>query len=112
MLPIRICNILLDDNLTSTLFILLKTPYEYRDLDAIKMLKGDGAGVILFEDATLFSVYNKRRLDLLKVVDEIFVINDDLEARGFKGKAGEGTQVVDYSQAIDLMMKYDQTITL
>ncbi|UAL07177.1 MAG: sulfurtransferase complex subunit TusB [Candidatus Methanogranum gryphiswaldense] len=99
--------------MTSTLFILLKSPYEYRDLNIINMLKGDRSGVILFEDATLFSVYSERRTDLLKVVDRVFVIDDDLEARGFKGKAGEGTEVIDYPHAIDLIMDgYDQTITL
>lgn len=95
------------------MFILLKSPYEYHDLDMIEALKGDRAGAILFEDAVLFSVYDERRIDLLKTLDNVFVISDDLEARGFKGRAGEGTQVIDYSQAIDLIMKeYDQTITL
>ncbi len=97
----------------STLFILLKSPYEYHDLDIIKTLRGGKAAAILFEDATLFSVCSKRRIDLLDVVDDVFVIADDLEARGFKDKAGEGTQVIDYPHAIDLIMdEYDQTITL
>lgn len=99
--------------MTSTLFILLKPPYEYHDLEIILTLKGEKAAALLFEDATLFSVCNRRRADLLKVVDEVFVIDDDLEARGFKGKAGEGTTVIDYPKAIDLIMgAYDQTITL
>ncbi|MFA6710099.1 MAG: sulfurtransferase complex subunit TusB [Candidatus Methanomethylophilaceae archaeon] len=99
--------------MTSTLFILLKSPYEYHDLDMIGTLRGDRSGAILFEDAVLFSVYDERRKELLDILDDVFVIDDDLEARGFKGRAGEGTQVIDYLRAVDLVMEeYDQTITL
>lgn len=92
---------------------MLKPPYEYHDLDMIKTMRGEKAAALLFEDATLFSVCERRRTDLLGVVDDVFVIDDDLEARGFKGKAGKGTQVVDYPKAVDLIMEdYDQTITL
>lgn len=99
--------------MASTLFIMLKPPYEYHDLDMIKTMRSEKTAALLFEDATLFSVCERRRKDLLDVVDEVFVIDDDLEARGFKGKAGKGTQVVDYPRAVDLIMDdYDKTITM
>lgn len=100
--------------MSSTLFILLKSPHEYHDLDAVAALGGDDRiGILLFEDATLFPIYEDRRVEILDVADEIYVMEDDLEARGFKGKAGKDFQVIDYLRAVDLIMKeYDQTITL
>jgi len=98
----------------SILFILLKAPHEYHDLDAVAALGGeDKIGILLFEDATLYPVYKDKRDEIIDVADEIFVMGDDLEARGFKDKAGRGFQVIDYPRAVDLIMEeYDQTITL
>ncbi len=100
--------------MSSTLFILLKSPHEYHDLDAVAALGGDDrVGVMLFEDATLFPVSEDRRDEIMDVADEIYVMGEDLEARGFKGRAGKGFQVIDYPRAVDLIMReYDQTITL
>lgn len=100
--------------MSSTLFILLKSPHEYHDLDAMAALGGeDRIGVMLFEDATLFSAFKDRREELLDVADEVYAMKDDLEARGLQGRAGKEIQVIDYPRAVDLIMKeYDQTITL
>ncbi len=70
-------------------------------------------GVILFEDATYFSVVESKATSLLEKVDEAYVISDDLEARGISGKKLDGFATVDYPQAVDLIMeKYDHTITI
>jgi sulfur relay protein TusB/DsrH len=100
--------------MSSTLFILLKSPHEYHDLDAVAALGGDDRiGVMLFQDATLFPVLEDRREELMGVADEIFVMGEDLEARGFKGRAGKGFEVIDYPRAVDLIIReYDKTITL
>lgn len=100
--------------MTSTLFILLKSPDEYRNLDTIAALGGDDRiGVLLLEDATLFPIFNESREELMDVADEIYVMSDDLEARGFKGKAGKGFQEIDYPRAVDLIMQeYDHMVTL
>ncbi|MDW5563019.1 MAG: sulfurtransferase complex subunit TusB [Methanomassiliicoccus sp.] len=100
--------------MSSTLFILLKSPHEYHDLDAVAALGGDDRiGVLLFEDATLFTVLADRREEIVDVADEVYVMEDDLEARGFKGRAGKGFEVINYPRAVDLIMnEYDQTITL
>ena len=100
--------------MSSTLFILLRSPHEYHDLDAVAALGGDDRiGVMLFQDATLFPVLEDRREELMGVADEIFVMGEDLEARGFKRRAGKGFEVIDYPRAVDLNMKeYDKTITL
>ncbi len=98
----------------SKLFILLKSPSEYAELDLIGALGGDDKiGVILFEDAVLFSVFEDKKEELLSAVDHVYVIGDDLEARGFKGKAGKGFEVVDYPRAVDLIMdEYDLSMTI
>ncbi|MBI0583393.1 MAG: sulfurtransferase complex subunit TusB [Methanomassiliicoccus sp.] len=100
--------------MSSILFILMKSPYEYHDLDAVAALGGeDRIGVLLFEDAVLYSVNGEKRDEIVDVADEIYVMADDLEARGFKGRAGRGFQEIDYPRAVDLIMgEYDQTITL
>lgn len=98
----------------SKLFILLKSPHEYRDLDAVAALGGDDrVGVLLFEDATLFPALKDRRDELIDVADEIYVMGDDVEARGLRSKVGKEFQVIDYPRAVDLIMnEFDQTITL
>jgi sulfur relay protein TusB/DsrH len=92
----------------------MKSPHEYHDLDAVAALGGDDRiGVLLFEDAVLFSMFEERRDELMDVADEVYLMGDDLEARGFKGRAGREFQVIDYPRAVDLIMKeFDQTITL
>ncbi len=98
----------------SILFILLKAPHEYHSLDTMAALGGEeNIGVLLLEDATLFSVFKDKREEIVDVADEIFVMGDDLQARGFKVRPGEGFQEIDYPRAVDLIMEgYDQTITL
>lgn len=99
--------------MSSTLFILLKAPHEYHDLDAVAALGGEERiGILLFEDATLYPIYKDKRDEIVDAADEIYVMGDDLEARGFKGRAGRGFEVIDYPRAVDLIMEYDQTITL
>jgi sulfur relay protein TusB/DsrH len=98
----------------STLFILLKAPHEYHSLDAMAALGGEEKiGVLLLEDATLFSVFKDKKEEIVDVADEIFVMGDDLHARGFKVRPGDGFQEIDYPRAVDLIMEsFDQTITL
>ncbi|QLH74450.1 MAG: sulfurtransferase complex subunit TusB [Methanomassiliicoccales archaeon] len=98
----------------SKLFILLKGPHEFTGLEMMKHIAGDErSGVILFEDAAYFAVDKKRSAELLKVVNEAYVMADDLAARGFEGKANAGYRPITYHEAVDLIMeKFDQTITL
>ncbi|WP_019176412.1 sulfurtransferase complex subunit TusB [Methanomassiliicoccus luminyensis] len=100
--------------MVSKLFILLKSPTEYPDLDNLTALGGeDKIGVLLFEDAVLFAVFEGKRAELQNAADIIYVMRDDLEARGFAGIAGEGFEEIDYPRAVDLIMdEYDRTITL
>jgi sulfur relay protein TusB/DsrH len=93
---------------------MLKGPHESCDLDLIERIAGDDRkGAILFEDAVYSSVFPKKAEDLKARVDEVFVISDDLKARGVDDRLIEGFQVVDYPRAVDIIMEeYDQTVTL
>jgi sulfur relay protein TusB/DsrH len=100
--------------MSSKLFILLKSPREFTGLDMIKNIAGEErSGVILFEDAAYFAVDKKRSGELLSVVKNVYVMADDLAARGFEGKEALGYRSITYPEAVDLIMEqYDQTITL
>ncbi|MDD1769137.1 MAG: sulfurtransferase complex subunit TusB [Methanomassiliicoccales archaeon] len=99
--------------MTSILFILLKSPNEYSSLDHIAAIGGDEmTGAILFEDAVYFAVDRAKGRELLEVTDRVYVIKDDLAARGFD-TVPAGFQTIDYPVAVDLIMEqYDQTITV
>ena len=98
----------------SKLYILLKSPHEFTGVKLMQNLTGtDKAGVILFEDAVYYAVDKKRGKELTDAVKDVYVISDDLAARGFEGKASPGFKVIDYPTAVDLIMEqFDQTITL
>ncbi len=93
---------------------MLKSPHEYRSLDAIAALGGeDRVGVLLFQDAVMFPLCSDMKDELLEVADEIYVMSEDLEARGFKGRVGPEFREVGYPEAVDLIMdEYDLTITV
>ncbi|MEM0448316.1 MAG: sulfurtransferase complex subunit TusB [Methanomassiliicoccales archaeon] len=98
----------------SILFIMLKSPHENVNLDLVNKLGQDSKkGALLIEDAVYYAVNEKERKNLEERVDEVFVIKDDLAARGFRGKAGGRFKEIDYQEAVDLIMeKYERTITI
>ncbi|HVO78338.1 MAG TPA: DsrH/TusB family sulfur metabolism protein, partial [Methanomassiliicoccales archaeon] len=70
-------------------------------------------GVMLFEDATYFAVDKKASKHLSDHVDEIYVLADDLAARGFRGMAKGKFKEIDYGEAVNLIMEcYDRTISV
>lgn len=92
----------------------MKSPHEFTGIDLVKNIAGsDESAAILFEDAVYYAVDKKHGQRLLGAVKNVYVINDDFTAKGFEGKAEPGFKVIDYHQAVDLIMEhYDQTITL
>jgi sulfur relay protein TusB/DsrH len=98
----------------SILFVLLKAPHEYHSLDAMAALGGDDKiGALLLEDATLYAVFKDKKDEIVDAADEIFVMGEDLQARGFRLRPEDGFQEIDYPRAVDLIMEdYDKTITL
>lgn len=100
--------------MSSLLFIMLKSPHENVNLELVEELgKGSKRGALLFEDAVYYAVDPKQGKHLSEHVDEIYVMADDLAARGFKGKATGKFKEIDYSKAVDVIMEeYDRTITI
>ena len=97
----------------SILFVMLKSPHENPNLDLASDLGGQSKkAAMLFEDAVYYAVDKKASKHLSEHVDEVFVISDDLAARGFDCDIGGKFKVIDYGQAVDLIMQFDRTITL
>lgn len=100
--------------MTSLLFVMLKSPHENVNLELVDELgKGSRKAALLFEDAVYYAVDKKQGKHLSDHVDEIYVMADDLAARGFKGKATGKFKEIDYPEAVEVIMeKYDRTITI
>ncbi|MCG7841555.1 MAG: DsrH/TusB family sulfur relay protein [Methanomassiliicoccales archaeon] len=97
----------------SKLFIMLKSPHEFTGYDLVRSM-GEGApsAALLFEDAVLFAANAKKGKEIGSVVKDVYVIKDDWEARGLP-LAMPGFKIVDYSEAVDLIMeRFEQTITV
>lgn len=99
--------------MTSILFVMLKSPHENVNLDLMLDLGGQSKkAAMLFEDAVYYAVDKKAAKHLAEHVDDIFVISDDLAARGFGCDIGGKFNMIDYGQAVDLIMQYERNITL
>jgi sulfur relay protein TusB/DsrH len=99
--------------MASVLFVMLKSPHENVNLELAFDLGGQSKkAAILFEDAVYYAVDKKASKHLSEHVDKIFVISDDLAARGFSCDVGDKFKAIDYGQAVDLIMQYDRTITV
>jgi sulfur relay protein TusB/DsrH len=100
--------------MTSILFVMLKSPHENVNLELVDELgKGSKKAALLFEDSVYYAVDKDKGKHLSEHVDEIFVMADDLAARGFKGKAKGKFKEIDYQEAVDVIMeRYDRTITI
>jgi len=98
----------------SILFVMLKSPHENVNLELVDGLgKGCKRAALLFEDAVYYAVDKKQGKHLSEHVDDVFVMADDLAARGFKGKAEGKFKEIDYGEAVDVVMeRYDRTITI
>ncbi len=99
--------------MASILFVLLKSPHENINLELTFDLGGHSKkAALLFEDAVYYAADKKASKHLAEHVDEVYVIADDLAARGFSCDVGGKFKTVDYGEAVDLIMQYDRTITL
>lgn len=98
----------------SILFVMLKSPHENVNLELVDELgKECKRAALLFEDAVYYAVDKKQGKHLSEHVDEIFVMKDDLAARGFRGKATGKFKEIDYDEAVDVIMeRYDRTVTI
>ncbi len=100
--------------MTSILFVMFKSPHENVNLELVDELGKDSKkGALLFEDAVYYAVDKKQGKHLSEHVDEIFVMSDDITARGFRCEPKGKFKEIDYPEAVDLIMeKFDRTITI
>ncbi|MDD3398309.1 MAG: DsrH/TusB family sulfur metabolism protein [Candidatus Methanomethylophilaceae archaeon] len=98
--------------MTSILFLLLKSPHEYCDLEILGKISGEAPrSAVLLNDAALFAVNKEAGERLRPWVDEVYVMRDDLEARGLPVQGD--VSVIDYGKLVDLIMdEFDQTVTI
>jgi len=98
--------------LRSKLFLLLKSPREFHALEEMEAIAGEAdRAAVLLNDAALFATQEGRLEELLQVCPEVFVMKDDLQARGLD--PCPGVVEIDYHQLVELIMdEYDQTVTL
>ncbi len=96
------------------LFTLLKSPYETNELRFMeRVAEGNEKGVMLFEDAIYYATIEQFRNELLNQNFLIYVIGEELEARGQGKPHAEGVEIIDYDTAVDILMeKYDKVVSL
>jgi sulfur relay protein TusB/DsrH len=96
------------------LFIILRSPHEFSNMELIGNIGGQAKkGVLLLEDAVYFAADHRQLKHLLQHVNDVYVMKDDLEARGFTCAGMGRIHIVDYPMAVDLIMEeYDQSITI
>jgi len=95
------------------LFTLLKSPFEKDDIATMDIIAKDNEkGVLLFEDAVYYATVEKKRQNLLQKKFSIYVIKEELEARGYENFNADGIEVIDYEKAVDIIMEeYDKVIS-
>jgi len=93
----------------SYLCVFRRSPHETEWETFLQGLSG-GKGALLIEDGTYFLKPPTVFKGLSDECEKIYALERDLEARGLS--APEGVEVVDFSEAIDLIMdKYDKMIS-
>jgi tRNA 2-thiouridine synthesizing protein B len=85
-----------------------QAPFECDLAKHMTVLEAASAGgALLVQDAVYFATTDKGRRLLERGV-EVYALRDSLEARGVLGRVHDGVTVVDYGDAVDLIMdRYD-----
>lgn len=98
----------------SVLFSLVKSPFESNEIQTIDSIIGDNeGGVLLFEDSVYYATTENLREELTGKNYSIFVIAEELEARGYQNFSAKGVEVIDYARAVELIMeRFDRVISL
>lgn len=96
------------------LFTLIKSPFEKNEIRTMTAIAQDQkSGVMLFEDAVYYATNENTRTELLSKHFSIFVIEEELEARGHEKFAAKGVEMIDYDTAVEIIMeRYDKVVSL
>lgn len=95
-----------------TLNIVNKSPFEKRSLDQCLSRMNNGDALLLIEDATVVAASGTSYTEQLTGAGKnsaLFVLQPDLEARGFADKPlVDGFRSVDYKGFVALAAEYDR----
>jgi sulfur relay protein TusB/DsrH len=95
------------------LFTLVRSPFEKDEIHTMDCVAaGNEKGVLLFEDAVYYATVEQKRKELLSKNYAIYVIEDELDARGLKKFSTEAIELIGYDEAVDIIMeKYDKVVS-
>jgi tRNA 2-thiouridine synthesizing protein B len=93
------------------LYTVSRSPY-HNDFNAMLGLISDTDDVLFIQNGVLLSINGNRYLEeLLQTGASVYVLRDDLDARGLTGHVSERVQVVDYSGFVSLTVKHPQSLS-
>lgn len=93
------------------LHTLMTSPYRC-DLPAMLRLLAPGDDVLLLQDGVLAALEGSSALEmLLNIPISVYVLKEDLEARGLIGQNSIRTSVVSYTDFVTLTVKHSQQMT-
>jgi sulfur relay protein TusB/DsrH len=100
--------------MAKTAFIVIRSPQELDPVEMIRRLAGkDEATVVLFEDGVYNALQEERARSLDQVATEVFVAQDDLQARGFSGDDLKTGKAVGYDDIVETIMeRTDKTVSV
>ncbi len=96
----------------SMLHIVNKSPFERVAFDSCLAHASAGDAILMIEDAVVGAVDGSSFAGKVKAAmadKSVYVLGEDLAARGLEGKAMEGVTVVDYAGFVDLTANNDRT---
>jgi len=87
-----------------------KSPFEKDSLNSCLRLSKDGSSIILIEDGIYAALEGTVISDSVKdamKTKKVYALQDDINARGVKGKVMDGVELVDYAGFVTLVTEHD-----
>ncbi|MCJ2533114.1 MAG: sulfurtransferase complex subunit TusB [Candidatus Thermoplasmatota archaeon] len=97
-----------------TVFLALRSPQEQDPSEMIRRFASrEEAYLVLVEDAVYNALDPRRAEGLKEVAHEVYVVKDDLAAKGFSEADLKAGKVTDYEGIVELIMEEtERTVTL
>ena len=87
-----------------------KSPFTYNTLRACLNICADSDGLLLLEDGVFGALISSPcAAELQALIHQgvsVFILEQDVKARGLEGKLIEGTQLSDYDKFVQLALDY------
>ncbi|TPD91716.1 sulfurtransferase complex subunit TusB [Pantoea vagans] len=83
----------------------------YSDLDTLLLMAGTGDDLLLLQDGVLAALTGSRALMRLSESDlTLWVLDEDVQARGLAGQISSSVQSIDYNGFVTLTIRHQQQI--